>query len=179
MVKNWKIMTWGCLLTIVGPPRQWLCFCNSRSFSFLKIFNFALEYSRLTNNAVMVSGEQQRDSAIHTHASILPPNSPLIQAATYHWAGFHVLYSRSLLVIHFKYSSVYLSIPNSLTIHSPVSRSTSWGQDHIYPVICCIPNSAWSLMALTDGWSMHDPPFILQNRPQELTVHQESLGHAK
>ena len=30
-----------------------------------------------------------------------------------------MLYSRSLLVIHFKYSSVYMSIPNSLTIPSP------------------------------------------------------------
>ena len=30
-----------------------------------------------------------------------------------------VLYSRSLLVTHFKYSSVYMSIPNSLTIPSP------------------------------------------------------------
>ena len=30
-----------------------------------------------------------------------------------------MLDSRSLLVIHFKYSSVYMSIPNSLTIPSP------------------------------------------------------------
>ena len=35
-------------------------------------FYFALEYSRLTNNVVMVSGEQQRDSAIHIPVSILP-----------------------------------------------------------------------------------------------------------
>ena len=32
---------------------------------------------------------------------------------------FHVLYSRSLLVTHFKYSSVYMSIPHSLIIASP------------------------------------------------------------
>ena len=48
------------------------------------------------------------------------PKLPPIQAATQHWAEFHVLYGRSLLVIHFKYSSVYLSIPNSLTTPSPV-----------------------------------------------------------
>ena len=30
-----------------------------------------------------------------------------------------LLYSRSSLVFHFKYSSVYLSIPNSLTVPSP------------------------------------------------------------
>ena len=29
-------------------------------------------------------------------------------------------YSRSLSVIHFKYSSVYVSIPNSLTIPAPI-----------------------------------------------------------
>ena len=32
-----------------------------------------------------------------------------------------MLYSRTLLVIHFKYSSVYISIQNSLTIPSPYS----------------------------------------------------------
>ena len=52
---------------------------------------------------VTVSGEQQRDSAIHIHVSVLPqPQLPFSQAATYHWAEFHVLNSRSLLVIHFK-----------------------------------------------------------------------------
>ena len=30
-----------------------------------------------------------------------------------------VLYSRSLLIIHFKYSSVYMSVPNSLSVPSP------------------------------------------------------------
>ena len=48
-----------------------------------------------------------------------PLNAPPIQAATSHWAGFHVLNSRSLLVMHFKYSSVYMSLPNSQSIPSP------------------------------------------------------------
>ena len=52
---------------------------------------------------VTVSGEQQRDSAIHIHVSVLPqPQLPFSQAATQHWAEFHELYGRSLLVIHFK-----------------------------------------------------------------------------
>ena len=38
-----------------------------------------------------------------------------------HWAEFPMLYSRTLLVIHFKYSSVYMSIPDSLTNPSPTS----------------------------------------------------------
>ena len=33
--------------------------------------------------------------------------------------GFFLLYSKSLLVIHLKYSNVYMSIPNSLIILSP------------------------------------------------------------
>ena len=41
-----------------------------------------------------------------THSRILARRIP--------WTA--VLYSSSLLVIHFKYSSVYMSIPNSLTI---------------------------------------------------------------
>ena len=64
-----------------------------------------MEYSVLTNRVVIVSGEQRRGSAIHLHVSILP----LIQPATQHWTEFHVLCRRSMLVIHFKYSSVYMS----------------------------------------------------------------------
>ena len=48
-----------------------------------------------------------------------PPNSPSIQATTQHWTELHVLNSRSLLVIHFKHSSVYMFIPNSPTISFP------------------------------------------------------------
>ena len=35
------------------------------------------------------------------------------------WAEFHVLYNRSLLDNHFKYSNVYMPIPNYLTILLP------------------------------------------------------------
>ena len=55
----------------------------------------------------------------HTYTCIhFPRNLPPIQAAT-NIEQFHVLCSRSLLVIYFKYSRVYVSIPNSLTIPSP------------------------------------------------------------
>ena len=50
---------------------------------------------------------------------LFSPNSLPIQAATKHWAEFRMLYTRSLLVIHFKYSSVYMSIPKSLSNPSP------------------------------------------------------------
>ena len=47
-----------------------------------------------------------------------PPNTHPSRLAR-NTAEFHVLYSRSLLVIHFKCSSVYMTFPNSLTIPSP------------------------------------------------------------
>ena len=70
------------------------------------------------NSVVIVSGEQQRDTAISTRIHS-PPNSPPIQAATEHWAEFRLLCSRSLLFNPFKYNSVYISIPNSLILPSP------------------------------------------------------------
>ena len=66
-------------------------------------FSFALGYSRVANTVVIVSHEQWRDTCASS-----PPRPPPFQAATYHGAEFHVLHSRSLLVIHFKYSSVYM-----------------------------------------------------------------------
>ena len=68
------------------------------------------------SNVVIVSEGQQRDSATHSHVSLLP-QAPLPSRLPHkHWAEFPVLYSMSLLVIHFKYSRVYVSISNSLTI---------------------------------------------------------------
>ena len=67
------------------------------------------------NNVVIVSVERQRDPAICVHVSILP-QTPFPSRLSH---NFPVLYSRSLLIIHFKYRSVYMSIPNSLTILSP------------------------------------------------------------
>ena len=49
-----------------------------------------------------------------------PLNSPPIQAAASRWAEFPVLLSRYLLVVHSKYSSVYMSIPNSHLSRPPI-----------------------------------------------------------
>ena len=83
-------------------------------------FCFVLGYGQLTNNVVTVSGKQRRNSAIHIGVSIFSAKLPSHPAATQHRAEFPVLYSRSLLVIHFKNSSVYMLIPSSLTIPSPI-----------------------------------------------------------
>ena len=80
--------------------------------------DLACTHVRLINGVVTVLGGRWRDSAIHV--SLLPPNSPPIQAATWHWAELPVLDSSSLLDLHVKYSSVSMSIPNSLTISSPI-----------------------------------------------------------
>ena len=75
---------------------------------------------------MIVSGGQQRDSAICIHVSILihtplPPRVPhnTEQRSLLYCKNTEFLYSRSLLVVHLKYSSVYMPIPNSLTIPSP------------------------------------------------------------
>ena len=41
-----------------------------------------VSFLNLITNAVIASGEQWRDSAIHSHVPILPPTPPPIQAAT-------------------------------------------------------------------------------------------------
>ena len=70
----------------------------------------------MINNIVIVSGTQQSDSAVHIHVSI-PPQPPS-HPSCHLTPEFLVPHSRSLSVIHFKYSRVYLSIPNSLIIPS-------------------------------------------------------------
>ena len=49
-----------------------LCRTFLPSLRHLLTFYFALGYRQLTNNVVIVSGEQWKDSAIHIHVSILP-----------------------------------------------------------------------------------------------------------
>ena len=67
---------------------QWRIIQKSRRrcFHFFLTFYFVLRYSQLTNSAVRVSGEQQRDAAIHIPVSV-PPQTPLpIQAGMQHCA---------------------------------------------------------------------------------------------
>ena len=66
---------------------------------------------------VIVSSGQQRDSVIHIYIYPLPLKLPFHPGC--HITPSRVLHSRTLSVIRFKYSSVYLLIPDSLTILSP------------------------------------------------------------
>ena len=67
------------------------------------------------NNVVIVPGGQQRDSAIYIHVFILLQTPPPMQAAISHRAEFPVLYRRTSVATHFKYSSVYIVVSNSLS----------------------------------------------------------------
>ena len=55
----------------------------------------------------------------YIHMYQFSPKWPPIQAATQHWAEFHMLYSKSMVAIHFKRSSVYMYVPNSPTFPPP------------------------------------------------------------
>ena len=79
---------------------------------FFKSFVFCIGV-QLINNVVIVSGGQQRDSAIHIYMYSF---SPKLSSHP----GCHItvnkvpwLCSRTLFVFHFKYSSVCMSIRNS------------------------------------------------------------------
>ena len=55
----------------------WVNFCQSSFHKVALLFKkkkklFVLGYSWLINNVVIVSGEEQKDSVIYTHVSILP-----------------------------------------------------------------------------------------------------------
>ena len=64
-----------------------------------------------------VSGIQQSDSVSHAHKHICTfSDSFSLQVITRHWITFPVLYSRSLLFIHFIYRSVHLLIPKTWLI---------------------------------------------------------------
>ena len=71
----------------------------------------------MIDTVVIVSSGQKRASAIHSHVSILPKSS-LPSRLPHEIEQFPVIFRRSLLVTHFKYSTVYMSIPNFLTVPS-------------------------------------------------------------
>ena len=70
---------------------------------------------------MIVSDGQQRDSAIHISVFILPQTS--LPSSLHGYEQSSLGYSRTPWGIHFKYSSVYMSIPNFLTVPSPCLSS--------------------------------------------------------
>ena len=82
---------------------------------------------------MIVSGGLQRDSAMYIHVSILPQTH--LPSRLPHNIEQSSLYYRTLLVIHFKYTSVYMLVPNSLTIPncypSPLETVSSFSESVI------------------------------------------------
>ena len=113
---------WGSLAGFyVHCNRLWtskLLFCGF-GVSFFFTFYFILECGWLT----MLWQFQVDSKGIqpYLYMYLFSPKLPSRPGCHKHWADFPMLYSRTLLVIHFKYSSVYMSIPNSLTNPSPTS----------------------------------------------------------
>ena len=79
---------------------QLVCCCL---FCFLT-FNFVLGYSQVTMWSLQVNTKGPQ-SCLYLY--LFTPSSPPVQAATEHWAECPVLPHQSLLVIHFKHSSVH------------------------------------------------------------------------
>ena len=92
-----------------------------RSFSFFLLLILYWGIAGQQCCDIMVSGKQKKNSTIHS-----PPNPSSQPAFHINWVEFHVLCYRSLLVVHFKYSSVYMSIPNSISILSSPSWQCGW-----------------------------------------------------
>ena len=113
--------------TLLGVRPGFVC--------LLACFSFCWGYSQLTDNIMIVSGEQQRDSPIHIHVSILLP-TPLPSKLPYDTEQNSPCYSTSLMVIHFKCSSV----------HGKSLQCCPTVCDH---VDCCPPGSTvhWILQA--------------------------------
>ena len=66
---------------------------------------------QLTNNTMTVSDEQRSDSAI-LHMYPFSPKTPPSSRLPHNTEQSSVCYSRYLLIIHFKYSNVYMPSPN-------------------------------------------------------------------
>ena len=122
-LSNSKIIAWYCFhsvswscLTLCDPwtaaPQDSLSFTGSQSL--LKLMS--IELVMPSNHLILCLPLLLLPS---TFSSIrVFSNESVLHCYIYHWAEFPVLYNLSLVVIHLKYSSVYMLIQNSLTVPS-------------------------------------------------------------
>ena len=101
--------------------------CLSISFVFFHFY-----WSIIDLNTVLASSVQQSESLIHTLTSTLLDSWP-IYIVTEYWEEFPVLYSRSLLVICFIYSSVHMGSPGGTVVENSPTNAETQGEG-CYPV---------------------------------------------
>ena len=155
--------------------------CSHKSFFIISILNFFLNFLFCIgvwpiNNVVIVSTEQQR-ALSHTYTCIHSlPKPPPIQAATEHWAEFPVLYRRSLLVIHFKYSSMYMSVPNSTQYSVKSLKMSGYVDMYNWITLLLLLQSCLTLCDPIDGSPPCSAvPGILQARTLEWVAIGEGI----
>ena len=117
----------------------------------------------------------------HAYPRIHSPQSPLPSRLPHSFEQFHVRHSRSLLVIRFKYNSVYLSTTKSvslflfykfipqLTFQDAAQASFLWTPLSLFlPPL--LPASTWRITDLCSGqWSLHRrPPLLLVCSPESV-----------
>ena len=94
-----------------------MVWCRTFMYTFLNfLFSIGVQ---LIDNVVIVPGEEQRDSGLHIHIPTLP-QTRLPSGLRHNPEQSSLCYTRSFLVLHFGYSRMYISIPSSLTVPSPI-----------------------------------------------------------
>ena len=93
---------------IVKDKEAWRGAVHGVTKSQTQLSDWTTTTKQLINNVVLVSGVQQSDSALHIHVTIL--FQILFPFRLWQSIEFSVAFSRSLLVIYFKYSrAVYIN----------------------------------------------------------------------
>ena len=138
----------------------------------------------------LLPSHQGSQSAIHIHVSSLPQD-PLPSSLPPNTGQFPVPYSRFLLVTHFKYSSVCMTIPSSPTIPFPCKCLGLWNQvlrtaslqavSHrqslpgFIPILFLLKSCLWFLTAKCSCplpvWCCRIPINFCSNKPLNFLIH--------
>ena len=128
--------TCGYLMMVCGPPLppplDWCQYILISIFSFFFFFWSTIDLQCCVSFRCAAKWIYCTYTYIHSFL-----DSFHMLAITQYWVEFPVLYSRSLLVIYFIYSSVYMSVPVS---------------QFIPPLFFCVVSPALSSHSTNDHW---------------------------
>ena len=160
----------------LGGAGQRICFSNEVLFNFFKTYYFVLGYSRLTNNVIIVSGEQRRNSVIY-------PFSPEFPSHT----GCHVTLNRVPRAARYtKNKDFWMESvhrpregPSGLITPATVSKlraslrwETSWKQDKDL-------NYVWSSRVKGGGMLRHLSSFPGKLAPWKELPYEQGRQHSQ